>query len=56
MQAGFDEFGTRIVAGAFIGWNALMDIENFARSDGTLGPLLTGLVYQDLEGWFLRPQ
>ena len=50
MNASFDEVGMGLLTGRFESWNALMGTQDFARSDGTPGPLLTGVVYEDLNG------
>jgi hypothetical protein len=50
----YDEFGSGLIVGLFQNesaqYNTLMGTQNFARSDGTPGPLLTGVVYSDLNG------
>lgn len=51
MNADFDEIGIGLKVGNFtsdgVTYNALMGTQNFARSGGTPGPLLTGVVYRD---------
>lgn len=50
LQNGFDEMGIGLIPGDFGGYNALMGTQNFAASGGTPGPLVTGVVYQDVNG------
>ncbi|MBI2927553.1 MAG: CAP domain-containing protein [Verrucomicrobia bacterium] len=50
-EAGFDEIGLGVRQGVFTdkgtNYNAVLTTQNFARSAGTPGPLLLGVVYQD---------
>jgi len=50
MSPEYDEIGIGLVIGQFQTLNALAATENFARSDGTPGPLLVGVVYNDING------
>jgi uncharacterized protein YkwD len=50
MKDQFDEVGIGLLDGSFEQFNALMGTQNFALSGGTPGPLLTGVVYDDLNG------
>lgn len=54
MEAGFDEIGLGVLQGGFTvaatTYNAVMVTQNFARSGGTPGPLLLGVVYRDSNG------
>lgn len=49
----YEDFGTGVVPGTFTSngrdWNAVMITENFAASGGTSGPLITGVVYFDMD-------
>ena len=52
-EAGFDEIGLGVRQGVFTAeatdYNAVLTTQNFARSGGTPGPLLLGVVYQDTD-------
>jgi uncharacterized protein YkwD len=54
MSPDFNETGLGVIEGAFTfeetTFNSLMIAEKFARSGGTPGAFLTGVVYQDLSG------
>lgn len=54
LDAGFDEIGLGVLQGVFTKqdatYNAVMVTQNLARSDGTPGPLLLGVVYRDSNG------
>ncbi len=54
LNSGFSEIGVGGVPGVFskdgTAYNAFMITQNFAHSGGTPGPLLTGVVFDDLNG------
>ncbi|MGF1657664.1 MAG: CAP domain-containing protein [Verrucomicrobiales bacterium] len=54
LLAQYEELGVGVRSGVFTSngtdFNALMMTQDFARSDGTPGPLLTGVVYYDFNG------
>ena len=54
LNEAFDEAGIGIQQGEFPSsgrsWDAVMITQNFARSDGTPGPLVTGVVFRDANG------
>ena len=59
LDPGFDEIGIGVRSGVFtvisqmgtpVNYNAVMAAQNFARSGGTPGPLVLGVVYRDTNG------
>ena len=54
LEANFDEVGIGVRTGEFtadgVDYNAVMATQNFARSSGTPGPLVLGVVFRDQDG------